>query len=110
MKITSRQARDVHNMAMVKTGSELFTSAEVARLPTRSSRCWRIEEVYTRDVRVPIVSDDDAFCYGWKNVPQKPTSDDGWEIFDTSKDHKTGWTRAVFLGPLGELRRREQWS
>jgi hypothetical protein len=54
-----------------------------------------IERVYTRDARVPLVAGDDEFIYGWQNIPQRPTPDDGWVIFDTSKDRKTGWMRVA---------------
>ena len=38
---------------------------------------------------------DDEFVYGWQNVPMRPTPDEGWIIFDTSKDRRTGWMRVV---------------
>ena len=34
----------------------------------------------TRDVRVPLVADDDEFSYGWQNILLPPTIDDWWEI------------------------------
>jgi hypothetical protein len=34
--------------------------------------------------------------YGWRCVPQEPTPEPGWEIFDSSPDYKTGWQRRVF--------------
>jgi hypothetical protein len=52
-----------------------------------------VEKVYTRDAKVPIVEGDDDFEYGWQCIPVQPTADDGWFIFDTSKDYKTGWCR-----------------
>jgi hypothetical protein len=30
---------------------------------------------------------------GWQSIPIRPTIDDGWNIFDSSKDYKTGWRR-----------------
>jgi hypothetical protein len=52
-----------------------------------------IETRYTRDARVPISADDPDMDCGWRSIPIAPTIDDGWEIFDSSKDHKTGWHR-----------------
>lgn len=51
-----------------------------------------IEHVYTRDARVPICEGDDDFDYGWQSIPVAP-GPDGWVIFDTCKDYKTGWRR-----------------
>jgi hypothetical protein len=48
---------------------------------------------YTRDARVPIVAGDDDWDHGWRQIPLRPTADDSWEIFDESKDYKTGWRR-----------------
>jgi hypothetical protein len=54
-----------------------------------------VEVRYTRDVRVPIVENDDEFDYGWHSIPVRPATDDddwdAWEIFDNSKDYKTEW-------------------
>ena len=52
-----------------------------------------VEKRYTRDFRCPRVEGDDAWTYGFKCIPQLPTNDDDWVIFDTSKDYKTGWQR-----------------
>jgi hypothetical protein len=52
-----------------------------------------VEHRYTRDARVPLSDDDPDFDCGWRCIPVPPSLDDGWEIFDTSKDHKTGWRR-----------------
>jgi hypothetical protein len=54
----------------------------------------RVPEIrYTRDARVPLSADDPEFYQGWQCIPIPPTLDDGWEIFDTSKDRKTGWRK-----------------
>ena len=55
-----------------------------------------IEQVYTRDEKIPLVAGDYGFDYGWRCVPLPPALDEGWEIFDESKDHKTGWLRVVW--------------
>jgi hypothetical protein len=47
--------------------------------------------VYTRDAKVPRDNTDREMNDGWRCIPVPPTSDDGWEICDTSKDYKTGW-------------------
>jgi hypothetical protein len=52
-----------------------------------------IEKQYTRDLKVPCVEGDSEFNYGWSSVPQAPDPPDGWEIFDQSKQYKTGWLR-----------------
>jgi hypothetical protein len=52
-----------------------------------------VEHRYTRDARVPISADDPDMENGWRCIPIPPTIDDSWEIFDTSKDRKTGWRR-----------------
>jgi hypothetical protein len=56
-----------------------------------------IEEIrYTRDERVPIVEGDEDFDFGCHTIPVRPAVDDdwpSWEIFDESKDYKTGWRR-----------------
>jgi hypothetical protein len=55
----------------------------------------RIERRYTRDARIPLVAGDDDWIYGFQCIPLPPSLDDGWVIFDTSKDYKTGWMRVV---------------
>jgi hypothetical protein len=59
-----------------------------------------IERRYTRDACVPISDDDPEMLCGWQSIPVPPTFDDGWVIFDQSKDYKTGWRRIrlVMLG------------
>jgi hypothetical protein len=52
-----------------------------------------IEHRYTRDAQVPLFEGDDDLDHGWRAVPIPPSLDDGWEIFDTRKDYKTGWRR-----------------
>jgi hypothetical protein len=59
----------------------------------REPRGWRPRGSETRDARVPISADDPEMDCGWKAIPLPPTIDDGWEIFDSSKDRKTGWRR-----------------
>lgn len=54
-----------------------------------------VARIYTRDFKCPIVAGDTEFEYGWKCIPQAPTADPDWEIFDESKDYKTGWQRLV---------------
>jgi hypothetical protein len=56
-----------------------------------------IEHVYTRDAKVPLIADDFEFDCGWQCIPLPPTLDEGWEIFDHSKDYKTGWCRVRFV-------------
>jgi hypothetical protein len=56
---------------------------------------YRIERRWIRDARVPRVAGDDDFVYGWQCIPMRPTPDDDWVIFDTSKDRRTGWMRVV---------------
>jgi hypothetical protein len=53
----------------------------------------RIERVWTRDARVPLVAGDYEFEHGWQCIPLPPSLDPAWTIFDTSKDYKTGWQR-----------------
>jgi hypothetical protein len=52
-----------------------------------------IEHRYTRDHRAPLCEGDDDLDQGWQSIPLPPSLDDGWEIFDTRKDYKTGWRR-----------------
>jgi hypothetical protein len=52
-----------------------------------------IEKLYTRDYRVPLSDDDREMDQGWRAIPIPPEFDARWEIFDTSKDYKTGWLR-----------------
>jgi hypothetical protein len=53
-----------------------------------------IETAYTRDVKVPLVDGDDDLDRGWRCIPVAPAPfDETWEIFDNSKDYKTGWLR-----------------
>jgi hypothetical protein len=59
-----------------------------------------VERRYTRDARIPRVAYDDDFVYGWQCIPLPPSLDDGWIIFDTSKDRRTGWMRVVQLEQL----------
>jgi hypothetical protein len=59
----------------------------------RGGRCF--ERRYTRDWQVPLVADDDDFKTGWQNIPLPPSYDDGWVVFDSSRDKKTGWEREL---------------
>jgi hypothetical protein len=52
-----------------------------------------VETRYVRDARVPIAADDPDMDEGWRCIPIPPTCDPSWEIFDKSKDRKTGWRR-----------------
>jgi hypothetical protein len=52
---------------------------------------FKIEKVYTRDARIPLVAGDDD--QGWQCIPLPPDASGDWEIFDTEKDYKTGWLR-----------------
>jgi hypothetical protein len=56
-----------------------------------------VERVYTRDAKVPLVAGDDELVHGWQCIPLPPSLDQGWTIFDTSKDYKTGWQRIRYL-------------
>jgi hypothetical protein len=60
-----------------------------------------IEHVYTRDAVVPLVEGNHDFIYGWQCIPQRPSPDGRWEIFDLSKDDKTGWRR-IRIGECSE--------
>ena len=51
------------------------------------------ERVYTRDARIPRVAYDDEWVYGFRCIPLPPSLDPAWEIFDSSRDYKTGWQR-----------------
>jgi len=55
------------------------------------------ERIYTRDKMVPLPEypDDVDLNCGWQCIPVPPPNDGQgtWEIFDTSKDYKTGWAR-----------------
>ena len=49
---------------------------------------------WTRDERVPIVEGDEDF--DGRTIPVRPAVDDNlesWEVFDETKDYKTGWRR-----------------
>jgi hypothetical protein len=51
---------------------------------------------WTRDERVPIVEGDEDFDFGCDTIPVRPAVDDdweSWEVFDETKDYKTGWRR-----------------
>jgi hypothetical protein len=63
------------------------------RLVQQVGRRMIAEVRYTRDFRVPIADDDPEMDCGWQSIPVPPTIDDGWKIFDSSKDYKTGWRR-----------------
>jgi hypothetical protein len=56
-----------------------------------------VQRRYTRDARIPLVAGDDEFLYGWQQIPLPPALDEGWEIFDTSKDRRTGWERIRYV-------------
>ena len=43
----------------------------------------KIEHRYTRDVRIPLVAEDEDWNYGWRCIPLPPALDEGWEIVDT---------------------------
>jgi hypothetical protein len=59
-----------------------------------------IEHVYTRDARIPLILGDHDLTHGWRCIPIPPALDEGWEIFDTKPDRKTGWRRVrVVRGP-----------
>jgi len=45
-----------------------------------------IEVEYTRDLR------EDLPCGGWSCTAQRPAGD-GWLLWDTSPDRKSGWLR-----------------
>jgi hypothetical protein len=48
----------------------------------------------TRDVRIPIVEDDDDFEHGWQGVPVRPDGDDDWQLAaEQPKDYKSIWVR-----------------
>jgi hypothetical protein len=51
-----------------------------------------IEREYTRDL-VVIDLDNHGAEIGWSCMPQVPDRRDGWQIFDSSSDDKTGWRR-----------------
>lgn len=51
-----------------------------------------IERIFTRDAVVPLSADDPDMDTGWRCIPVPP-SDEGWVIFDTHKDRRTGWRR-----------------
>ena len=55
------------------------------------------ERVYTADAIVPRSADDLEMRHGFTCVPVRPTADDDWVIFDSSKKRKTGWMRVVYL-------------
>jgi hypothetical protein len=65
-----------------RTGQEPETAEHKTRRdnrqPGRRPRL-QIEVRYTRDARIPL----------------PPGFDPVWQIFDTSKDHKTGWPRVI---------------
>jgi hypothetical protein len=52
-----------------------------------------IEHRYTRDFPVALSADDPDMDCGWRCIPMPPSEDDSWQIFDTSKDRRTGWRR-----------------
>jgi hypothetical protein len=57
----------------------------------------RIERVWTRDARIPLVAGDDDWTFGFQCIPLPPSLDGGWTIFDMTKNYKTGWQRVVRL-------------
>jgi hypothetical protein len=71
--------------------------APIVRLVQQVGRRLIAEVRYTRDIQVPIVENDDQLEWGWQSIPVRPATDDddfdAWEIFDDSKDYKTGWRR-----------------
>jgi len=56
-----------------------------------------IERVYTADAIIPRSADDPNCENGFRCIPIRPTADDDWVIFDSSKKRKTGWLRVVYL-------------
>jgi hypothetical protein len=56
----------------------------------------RIERVWTRDIRIPVVEGDDELLCGWTCIPTPPPGD-GWVICDLSRERKTRWERVVRL-------------
>ena len=59
-----------------------------------------IERRYTRDARIPLVAGDDDWIYGFQCIPLPPSLDEGWTIFDTSKDYHTGWLYIGASSPM----------
>jgi hypothetical protein len=58
-----------------------------------------IDVVYTRDRVMPLEG------AGWRCVPRPPNDSAEWRIFDTSKDHKTGWVRRIVFCSLALIPR-----
>jgi hypothetical protein len=52
-----------------------------------------VETRYTRDWPTPISAEEYEMDCGWRSIPVPPTEDPAWEIFDTSRDRRTGWRR-----------------
>jgi hypothetical protein len=61
----------------------------------------RTERRYTRDLQVPLAEDDLEMENGWRCVPIPPALDEEWEVFDESKDYKTGWQREACVVAIG---------
>jgi hypothetical protein len=59
-----------------------------------------IEYCWTRDSRVPLFEGDDDLEHGWQSIPVPPSLDEGWVIFNTQKDRKTGWRRIRLGDPI----------
>jgi hypothetical protein len=74
--------------------------AQLARVDAHGGVMNRHHIVYTRDARVPLDATDPEMDRGWRAIPIPPTSDDDWEIVDTSKDYKTGWRLRSVRGRL----------
>jgi len=61
-----------------------------AQLPLRY-----MEQVITRDERIPLSEADLAMEDGYRCIPIPPTADTDWFILDSSYDRRTVWGRWV---------------
>jgi hypothetical protein len=68
-------------------------------ITTATGARYVAEVRYTCDIKIPFVENDYDLRWGWRCHPVRPPTDDGedplevWEIFDESKDDRTGWRR-----------------
>jgi hypothetical protein len=77
---------------ILKMDFTIMTHDQLVRYRARVPRLL-IEHRYTRDAKVPLSIDDPEMWCGWQSIPIPPSLDEGWKIFDTRKDRRTGWRR-----------------
>jgi hypothetical protein len=76
---------------IIETALELLLiDYEFKRAPIRP--IMQIDHTHTRD-RIVSVYDRTGKEVGWECFPVAPSADPSWQIYDVSRDCRTGWRR-----------------